>query len=363
MARGDYSSIAFIESIGLRRPQPTFRDLRRIARRLGRAVRGAERATTPSWRELPPRTAVVSPVVIPLHARSLERLNSRLLRRSVDAASVTPDATRVLWTYSPVTYGLEEDADLVVYHCVDLLGAVPGIDRDLIDRHEKSLAAKGALAIATSEVVRDHLARQGFSGVRLWENVADVERIMSMTVNSTRQPGRAIFAGNLSPTKIDYELIRALCRSGLEVILAGPRAEGGGKDDEQFDSLIAAGAEYVGMLTADELAHEMGKSTVGLIPYVSNAYTRGVSPLKVYEYLAAGLAVVSTQIPGVHSAPNAIWQEGGASSFVDRVMALAAIPSEHDISHRHEVASGHSWLERGKQVRELLDDATRGLVR
>tara|TARA_R100000365_G_scaffold3204_1_gene10137 strand:+ start:2480 stop:3289 length:810 start_codon:yes stop_codon:yes gene_type:complete len=268
----------------------------------------------------------------------------------------------VLWTYSPVTYGLEKDADLVVYHCVDLLGTVPGIDRNLIDRHEKSLAATGALAIATSEVVREHLARQGFSGVRLWENVADVERIMSLTANSTRQAGRAIFAGNLSPTKIDYELIRILCKSDLEVVLAGPRAEGGGKDEEQFDSLIAAGAKYVGMLSADELAHEMGRSTVGLIPYVNNAYTRGVSPLKVYEYLAAGLAVVSTEIPGVHSEPDAIWLESRASSFVDRVKVLAEIPSEDDISHRHEIASGHSWLKRGKQVRELLDDATSGVV-
>jgi len=42
---------------------------------------------------------------------------------------------------------------------------------------------------------------------------------------------------------------------------------------------------------------------------------------------------------------------------------VAELPSEHDIRYRHEVASGHSWLARGMQIRELLDDATRDVVR
>ena len=48
-----------------------------------------------------------------------------------------------------------------------------------------------------------------------------------------------------------------------------------------------------------ELAHLYRQCTVGLIPYVVNDYTQGVSPLKTYEYLAAGLCVVSTGVPSV----------------------------------------------------------------
>jgi glycosyltransferase involved in cell wall biosynthesis len=354
MARADEASITFVESIGLRRPQFTARDLRRIAGRVTRRLRGdTKQASRRTWRPVPRGVSISSPLLIPTHTRILRGLNKWLLERSV-RGTAPADAVRVLWTYSPVTYGLHSNADLTIYHCVDLLREVPGINPRLIDVQERELALTGAVAIATSPVVRDHLLPQGFSEVLLWENVADVQAIVARTEQSSRVSGRVIFAGNLSPTKIDYQLINALSRYGIDVVLAGPRAEGGGKDEMEFNSLVAAGATYLGILSQDELAQEMGKCTVGLIPYVLNDYTRGVSPLKVYEYLAAGLAVVSTEIPGVHATPSAIWLEPDAEGFVKRVASLAQVPTDEDIKRRRALAVGHSWAGRGADIRALL---------
>ena len=61
-------------------------------------------------------------------------------------------------------------------------------------------------------------------------------------------------------------------------------------------SALASGLRGLGkLLTAGsglreaDLAREVGRSTVGLIPYQVNDHTAGVFPMKVYEYLAAGL--------------------------------------------------------------------------
>ena len=44
--------------------------------------------------------------------------------------------------------------------------------------------------------------------------------------------------------------------------------------------------------------------TVGIIPFVINELTLNVNPIKLREYLSAGLAVVSSDIPEVRSYAN-----------------------------------------------------------
>ncbi len=42
----------------------------------------------------------------------------------------------------------------------------------------------------------------------------------------------------------------------------------------------------------------------GLIPYARNALTESIFPMKVYEYLAAGLPVVATPLPALAGVPD-----------------------------------------------------------
>ena len=346
--------ITFVESLALRAPELSRRDLARIVRRVRSAVRRSGGADTRSSRPVPPGTSIVSPLVAPAAWRWSHRANATLLRRSVAAWRAHP-GPKVLWTYTPVTYGLERCADAVVYHCVDLLGQFEGIDVALIDHHEQRVASAGAQAIASSDVVRRHLTERGFGSPLLWENVADTEVFSSaLDGGPSRTPRRAIFAGNLTPKKVDYATLVALAGAGWEVAVAGPRAEGGGADDDDFARLVDAGVEHLGMLSPSQLAAEMARSTLGLIPYVDTAYTRGVSPLKTFEYLAAGLAVLSSALPGVTEVPGMVEVVQPDESFVDRAEAFAAPPAPAQVAARVAHAERHSWRRRGGEARALL---------
>ncbi|KAI3473604.1 hypothetical protein Pfo_031563 [Paulownia fortunei] len=343
MARelGRTFNVTFVESLGLRRPQLNKRDVTRAWRRL-RARSEADRFERP----IPDGVRVISPRVIPYHRGLSAFINRRILRRAL-SGWLQSAGPKVLWTYSPVTYGLEISSDCNVYHLVDLLGSFPGISASLIEARESDLRPRTDRALGSSKQVVAHLHRAGFVETEYWPT----------SVHRTEdRPRRAVFAGNLSDKKIDQELLLAVVESGIELHLAGPVAEGGSDRPFDLESLVAAGAIYHGMLAPSELADLFSGCSVGLIPYRINAYTQGVYPLKVWEYLAAGLSVISTELPSMEDESDGedVFVARGVEAFKERLAALEE-SDELDRRRRSRKAAAHGWVERGGRARHLVD--------
>ena len=112
----------------------------------------------------------------------------------------------------------------------------------------------------------------------------------------------------------------------------------------------------LGVLTTEQLAAVAGTCAVGLIPYAINDYTRGVSPLKCYEYLASGLAVLSTRLPAVDELarvnPHVVTAD--SSDLPARLHDLLRPVDDGTITDRVAAATGHGWDERGRILRDLL---------
>jgi hypothetical protein len=141
-----------------------------------------------------------------------------------------------------------------------------------------------------------------------------------------------------------------------ELLLAGPVAAGGGGFDSELAELERLGARYLGVLTVEQLAEVAGTCTVGLIPYALNEYTAGVSPLKSYEYLAAGLDVVGTAIPDVIQAGKGtefIQVAESIDGFVAKVLDAIRPASDAAIDARRDYAQGFSWKSRGELLRGI----------
>ncbi len=263
----------------------------------------------------------------------------------------------MLWTYTPITHGIEAQARTTIYHCVDLLGTFPGIDATAVDRGEKALAAAGAIAIGSSRAVVEHLRRQGFERVLAWSNVADTELFAAAARPAAeRDAGLVVFSGNLTAHKLDCRMLQAVLDEvpEAEVLLVGPLAEGGGGSWPALDRLRMSGARRIETLGQPDLAELLGRACVGVIPYASTAYTAGVDPLKRYEYLAAGLPVVTSGLACVDPEPGVTWCENDPHAFARRVAELLQGPSAAEITARQAVAAEHSWSGRGEQVRRLV---------
>lgn len=342
--------VIYTESIGLRRPELRVQDLRRISARLWQEKAPATR------RRIPSGVSVRGPRTIPWHRNWSVRYNAWSYGRLVSDFIGAP-ANKVLWTYTPLVYSIDLAAQPVVYHCVDLLHTIAGISEQLILRNERRLANAGALAVASSAPVAEHLHEMGFSRVLLWNNVADTAPI------SAAQPGdrvldrsnKAVFAGNLTPGKIDFGLLRAIVDAGIELHLAGPSTEWSGHGKQDLAELVAAGATYHGLLDYASLADLYWECSVGLIPYHINEYTRGVNPLKMYEYLAAGMSVISTPLPSVPERCGDVSTRSTVDDFVTAVVEAAnADISSVDIARRQQIAGANSWTVRGGEARKLV---------
>lgn len=339
--------VVFVESMGLRQPRLSLRDVQRVLRRLLRSRRAG---STIERREVPPGVTVVSPLVIPVHRGLPAWVNHVLIRWCLGGLSTLQPPIGLL-AYTPTTYGLERRFSISLYHCVDLLGEVPGVSMAVVRRWEESLGRRGVTAAASSQAVEASLRGRGFSEVLNWPNVADSE-FFGAFHSAQRRPSSVCFAGNLTPLKVDFDLLADLVGVGLEVHLAGPLSEGGTSSRHLVDALVARGAHYHGHLNPEQLATLMGTCIVGLAPYVVNNYTLGINPLKVYEHLAAGNALVSTAIPAVESREGHVVVAPDRASFVAEAARLAARPiTSSDIAMRRRIADAHSWRTRGRELR------------
>jgi glycosyltransferase involved in cell wall biosynthesis len=95
---------------------------------------------------------------------------------------------------------------------------------------------------------------------------------------------------------------------------------------------------------------------VCLIPYRITDYTRGLSPIKLYEYLALGKPVVATDLPYLQREAAHIHIARTAQDFLTAIReALARPPTTEDRSRWRAAAEAHSWKDQVDQIEYLLD--------
>ena len=92
---------------------------------------------------------------------------------------------------------------------------------------------------------------------------------------------------------------------------------------------------------------------VGLIPFVRSELTHNVNPLKMYEYLACGLPVVSTDLSEIRltQAPVLLARDGaGFGAAIDEALSQGIESEEAN----RAFASQHTWRARYAQVDAIL---------
>ncbi|MGF7160099.1 glycosyltransferase involved in cell wall biosynthesis [Rhodoligotrophos appendicifer] len=336
--------VYYIESLGLRTPKVNFEDVRRVAGRFFAAIPGHR--TQSSNKDKIHNLVVISPFVLPWHNSTTIRSINRLLIRILMKRKL-PDRY-ILWTFSPLTYDLEQSAVSVIYHSVDLLHKLPGIPKTVLLNQERRLISRADAVIASSKGVKDHIKTQGGEAL-LWENVADIELFSSH--QSYERERRAIFVGNLTQSKVDFAILENLIRLNVRIALAGPCSIDGTQRDPLLNRILQSkNVTYLGVLTQKEMAVELGRSWVGIIPYHINDYTNGVFPMKIYEYLASGLPVIATKLRSLNSLAIDGLDLVSSDEFASRVLHLC----ESERRAPAGIYDNNSWEARLAQIQDLL---------
>lgn len=348
--------VLFVESLGLRRPQLASRDLRRIGRRLIRGLRGARPADG---------LHVLSPLVLPFHgSAAIRTLNRHLLRAQVGrAARRLGMRAPILWAYAPQAEVLSDvlDPALSVYHCVDDVAAQKGVDAEGFRAAEERYVGGADLVLASAPALAERM-RELSAHVLYAPNVADTDLFATALEDGPRDPAvdslpapRLVFQGAIVATKLDVGLLAELARLRPQwsVVLVGPRGAGDpGGDLSPLDT--APNIHLIGPRAEAELPTVLRSADAGLIPYAINDLTRSVFPMKVYEYLAAGLQVLTTPLPALQGT-DGVDVVGDAAALVEAFERERSLDGPERRHERSRAAGAHSWDARIAEIERALD--------
>jgi len=354
--------VLYVESPGLRPPAArSGGDWRKVGWRLRGWLRGLSASPEGVW--------LLSPPLLPWHGQAWARaLNRRLLVGAVRRAMRRLDLREpLLWVFLPtgeVLAGALAER-LLVYHCVDAYAENPGVDREAILALEARLLARCDLVFTTSPAL--HAEKRPVRGrAHFVPNVADAEHFAAggpepPALAAIGRP-RLGYVGNLAGYKLDIPLLAAVAaaRPDWQFCLVGPRGAGDpGSDLSALEGL--ANLHWLGLQPYAALPAFVGACDVCLIPFRLSASTRASFPLKFYEYMAAGKAIVATPLPALADyaeRPALCRFAAEPAAFVAAVeAALAEGAAPALIAARRAEAAAHSWPVRLAEIESAVLDA------
>jgi glycosyltransferase involved in cell wall biosynthesis len=302
---------------------------------------------------------VLTPLVVPLPGSTwAKRANRRLLilqiRRALRKIASGPVQ---VWSFTPdVSYLLGQfGEEKVLYYCVDDHASFTGYDREQVLRDEEDLCRKADLVITTSMALQE--AKRSFNPNTIpVSHGVDYEHFAKAVSNSLPTP--ADIAGIPHPRLgffglirdwIDLDLLAEVARQrpNWHLVLIGDSTI----DLAPYQAL--SNMHFLGRKSYADLPAYCKQFDVGLVPFKINALTKAVNPIKLREYLAAGLPVVSTPLPEAKSCGALVEVADSPEHFAD---AIAKVLGEGgDLRQSRSTAmAAETWPEKVDVISQRL---------
>lgn len=133
----------------------------------------------------------------------------------------------------------------------------------------------------------------------------------------------AVYVGVVQE-RFDLDLLAALTAAGVPVVVAGPAS------GAIADRIASSGATWLGRIDVDLVPGLLMRAAVGLVPHRVDPLTMSMDPMKVLEYLAAGLRVVTTPVSRSVATDRVVEATGEAFVRATQVALAAARPDAAD---------------------------------
>lgn len=341
--------VLWLNSLATRTPKlSSGRDLGKIRRKLAEFARGPINVENDLW--------VTTPLVLPLPHSALARaVNRQILRATIRALRLRLGIRDFeLWTFLPNTadYIGTLGERLAVYYCVDEWSMFSYLDRvqtvaaerRVLERVDAVFAINHALADAKRAVNRATFVSPHGVDHALFARALDDAQPVPADLAALPRP-RIGFYGTLRDW-VDFELIAhvARARPAWSIVLIGQVLG----DVSALRGL--PNVHLLGQKRHDELPAYCKGFDAGTIPYRIDERMTFVNPLKLREYLSAGVPVVSTPVPEVVRHAHLCRIAATPDDFVAALEAALAEASPAARRARSEAMAQETWSARVAEV-------------
>jgi glycosyltransferase involved in cell wall biosynthesis len=235
-------------------------------------------------------------------------------------------ADPLVWVYTPHVAPLIRTLprSFLIYHCVDKWAAFEGYDPRVMEECEAEICAAADLVIASAQDLAEQCRRYS-SNVHYVPHGVDHAHF-----------ARALATGpepaDLAPLRRPRVGFFGLIHEWVDLELIGTLAD---RLPYEF-VLIGAGNQDMSALLRRPNVHVLGRKPFSTLPDYSRGFdaaivpfrmtelTASVNPIKLREYAAAGLPIVSTGLPEVVRCADIVRIADGVDAWVRELQAAVA---------------------------------------
>ena len=247
---------------------------------------------------------------------------------------------------------------LSVYYIVDNYAAFADVEQDEMRRMESEALKAADLVFATSQTLVD--ARKPMRpDVHFSPHGVDFPHFSSARNEKLPLPADLIsiasprigFMGGLAHDSVDFELIERLAKAkpSWNIILFGRAVS-------DISSLLAVpNIYYLGIKSYEELPNYLKALDVAIIPFLVNELTQDLNPLKLREYLAAGLPTVATNLPAMQEYRAHLKCALTDDEWIEAISSFLQDAGDRDARQRS--VETESWDARVDSILEKVENA------
>ena len=174
-------------------------------------------------------------------------------------------------------------------------------------------------------------------------------------INKIRQSYKKIigYVGVIKSDRVDIELLEFIIKNNenLFFLIAGPVH--GNFDLKRFASY--KNVLFIGEIKYEEMPYIYKQFDVCIIPHLVNDFINSMDPKKLYEYLASGKPVVTTNVSGVEKFKNYIKIAKDKEEFsieINNIVNDVNILDKQKIEERMSSVKDYGW---NKKVDEIVN--------
>ena len=350
------NKVLWLNSIAMRRPTFTSgRDLGKVWHKLKSFFRGAEQPAPNLW--------VVTPIVLPFpHNKLAIAINRYILRATISYYRRELGLGGFqLWTFLPnaVEYIGNLGESLVVYYCTDEWSGFTYLDGQKMAAMERQLMQRADICFTTAHSLLESkkainpntfLASHGVDHAHFVKALAPATTIPA-EIATLPHPIIGFFG--LIHEWMDLDLLAKMARMHADwsIVLIGKSVV----DVSALKSF--PNIHLLGRRSYEALPGYCRGFDVAIIPFEVNELTRNVNPIKLREYLSAGLPVVSTNLPEVEFYGDHVYVARGHDEFVSKVEQAIREDSVEARQRRSDSMRGETWEARVTAVGDAVVSA------
>lgn len=243
---------------------------------------------------------------------------------------------------------------LSAYYIVDNFSAFDGIEHDAILELEQRSLRSADLVFATAQTIIERF-RSERKDIIFSPHGVDVDHFRKtqgprIAISEEIQKSGPIigFMGSLVHDSVDLKLIERLAakRPDWTFLLLGRQSSDVSALKAQRNVLLIPSKPY------EELPGWLQLFDVGLMPFLVNDLTRDLNPIKLREYLASGIPVVSTPLPAVQDYKDVVTFALTDEEWLAAISAYLQNPGSPE--ERQRRVENETWNYRAKTVAQAL---------